>query len=391
MRGLIVAVFASLCVVSYRAIGNVPKTLRKASHSFISSATLSPTPRTPIISMLLTMAKEKNGEKENKKKYNKSNLPVKTCSVCGRPFNWRKKWADVWDEVKYCSDRCRNQRNKAQFGTNIHHCSQLIFNSLSSSLSWLLSMVFAISMTSPQYCVASSLNALPPSFEAIQEAVKEGYYDTEELRPADFARLDEQPDAVFYSSPRLVEHIAPSTVKALTSFHDKLLKDTLKSSIHVNVLDLCSSWVSHISEQVALSPDGRVRVTGLGMNAEELQHNPVLTDYIVQDLNISPWLPYKDGTYQLVLLQLSVDYLTRPVEALREAHRVLSTDGQLVISFSNRVFLTKVVGVWASKSDEDRIALVSHYLSEAGFDFPRIHALSLPTPSEPLYIVMATK
>ncbi|MFN5679800.1 MAG: DUF2256 domain-containing protein, partial [Flavobacteriia bacterium] len=29
-----------------------------------------------------------------------------------RPFSWRKKWEKNWDEVKYCSDRCRSQRNK---------------------------------------------------------------------------------------------------------------------------------------------------------------------------------------------------------------------------------------------------------------------------------------
>nr|WP_199534993.1 DUF2256 domain-containing protein [Shimia thalassica] len=37
----------------------------------------------------------------------KSDLPQKTCVTCGRPFAWRKKWAKVWDEVKYCSERCR--------------------------------------------------------------------------------------------------------------------------------------------------------------------------------------------------------------------------------------------------------------------------------------------
>ncbi|MHA7059442.1 DUF2256 domain-containing protein [Aquimarina sp. M1] len=42
----------------------------------------------------------------------KSNLPVKTCVVCERPFTWRKKWEKVWDDVKYCSNRCRNNRNK---------------------------------------------------------------------------------------------------------------------------------------------------------------------------------------------------------------------------------------------------------------------------------------
>jgi hypothetical protein len=38
--------------------------------------------------------------------------PTKVCPVCGRPFQWRKKWKDVWEEVRYCSDRCRNQRKR---------------------------------------------------------------------------------------------------------------------------------------------------------------------------------------------------------------------------------------------------------------------------------------
>lgn len=40
----------------------------------------------------------------------KADLPTKICVHCGRPFTWRKKWARVWDEVKYCSDRCRGER-----------------------------------------------------------------------------------------------------------------------------------------------------------------------------------------------------------------------------------------------------------------------------------------
>ncbi len=36
--------------------------------------------------------------------------PTKTCATCGLPFEWRKKWEKVWDEVKYCSERCRRGR-----------------------------------------------------------------------------------------------------------------------------------------------------------------------------------------------------------------------------------------------------------------------------------------
>ncbi|QNN44000.1 DUF2256 domain-containing protein [Pedobacter roseus] len=41
----------------------------------------------------------------------KQNLPSKICLVCNRPFNWRKKWAKVWADVKYCSDKCRNNKS----------------------------------------------------------------------------------------------------------------------------------------------------------------------------------------------------------------------------------------------------------------------------------------
>lgn len=34
----------------------------------------------------------------------------KVCVVCGRTFTYRKKWEKVWDQVKYCSDRCRGEK-----------------------------------------------------------------------------------------------------------------------------------------------------------------------------------------------------------------------------------------------------------------------------------------
>lgn len=40
----------------------------------------------------------------------KSDLPTKICPVCDRPFTWRKKWSRCWDDVKYCSDRCRRRK-----------------------------------------------------------------------------------------------------------------------------------------------------------------------------------------------------------------------------------------------------------------------------------------
>ncbi|MEH6672613.1 DUF2256 domain-containing protein [Halopseudomonas sp.] len=41
----------------------------------------------------------------------KGDLASKTCARCGLPFSWRKKWARCWDEVRYCSERCRRSKN----------------------------------------------------------------------------------------------------------------------------------------------------------------------------------------------------------------------------------------------------------------------------------------
>lgn len=47
---------------------------------------------------------------------NKKNLPTKICKVCKKDFSWRKKWKSCWDQVLYCSERCR--RNKKFNGNN---------------------------------------------------------------------------------------------------------------------------------------------------------------------------------------------------------------------------------------------------------------------------------
>jgi len=46
----------------------------------------------------------------------KSDLPSKICPVCSKPFAWRKKWERDWDNVKYCSERCRRSAPSAPQG-----------------------------------------------------------------------------------------------------------------------------------------------------------------------------------------------------------------------------------------------------------------------------------
>ena len=42
----------------------------------------------------------------------KKNTSEKICPICEKPFSWRKKWEKNWNEVRYCSERCR--RNKVK-------------------------------------------------------------------------------------------------------------------------------------------------------------------------------------------------------------------------------------------------------------------------------------
>jgi len=43
----------------------------------------------------------------------KSDLPSKPCAHCGLPFAWRKKWERDWEQVKFCSERCRRSAKPA--------------------------------------------------------------------------------------------------------------------------------------------------------------------------------------------------------------------------------------------------------------------------------------
>ena len=46
-------------------------------------------------------------------KLTKGNLPTKICLTCGRPFEYRKKWRNCWDEVKYCGEKCQRSKPRA--------------------------------------------------------------------------------------------------------------------------------------------------------------------------------------------------------------------------------------------------------------------------------------
>lgn len=194
-----------------------------------------------------------------------------------------------------------------------------------------------------------------------------------------FRRYDETSDEEFYRQPRFVTHIDDAAIAAVT----QLYREHFPAG--GGILDLMSSWVSHLPPETEYA-----KVTGLGMNAAELRRNPRLGEWVVQNLNSNPCLPFADASFDGAGICVSVDYLTKPVEVLREVGRVLKAGAPVVITFSNRCFPTKAVAVWHALDDWGRVRLVERYLSEAG-NFDRVRGLDRSPRqsfSDPLYAVI---
>ena len=198
-----------------------------------------------------------------------------------------------------------------------------------------------------------------------------------------FTRDDPSPDGAFYGQPRLVTHIDDAAIEAVGELYAELGVDRPDA----RVLDLMSSWVSHLRSAPA-------ELVVLGMNAAELDANPMATRRVVHDLNADPRLPFADDSFDAVLCCVSIDYLTDPVAVLAEVARVLRAGAPVVITFSNRCFPTKAVRAWLSTDDDGRCALVAEHLRRAGGFEPA--QVSCRTPGQgyrgdPLFAVVARR
>jgi hypothetical protein len=207
--------------------------------------------------------------------------------------------------------------------------------------------------------------------------------DPQRFPPEFFQREDESNDAEFYTMPRLVVHIDGGAIVAVGRLFQQLIPE------NAEVLDLMSSWRTHWPEE-----HPRQRIVGLGMNAAEMADNPQLSEYLLKDINIDPSLPFADGSFDAVVITVSVQYLTQPVIVFSEVSRVLRPGGVFIVTFSNRCFPTKAVRVWRSTNDEDHIELVASYMQHAGgFNGVRggIANPDMAPPGDPLFAVFAYK
>lgn len=200
--------------------------------------------------------------------------------------------------------------------------------------------------------------------------------------PEMFERMDDSEDTLFYAAPRKVVHIDEPAIRAAGQM--------IAATFAPNgvLLDLMSSWRSHLPAGFA-----KQKLIGLGLNAEEMADNPDLDEYVVHNVNADPRLPFADASFDGVVITVSIQYLTHPLEIFAEVQRVLKNGCPFLVLFSNRMFPTKAVRVWQSLYDGQRARLIEAYFQTAGGYEDAVFTDASPQTgiTDPLYAVCARK
>jgi SAM-dependent methyltransferase len=210
----------------------------------------------------------------------------------------------------------------------------------------------------------------------------------EVLSPAERFKLDASDDALFYAEPRFVQHLDGAFRDRLTRLYRERIPPCAV------VLDLMSSWVSHLPGGVTYE-----QVIGHGLNEQELRANPRLDRFWVQNLNQQQQLPLESASIDAALMVAGWQYLQYPEAVAAELLRVVRPGGQLFVAFSNRMFFTKAPQVWTDGDDRDHLAVVAKVLMAQGWPRPELIAEATPAQGplgwigakgDPFFAVVAT-
>ena len=214
-------------------------------------------------------------------------------------------------------------------------------------------------------------------------------------------------DGLFYVLPRLVYHVDEPAVCALTQHYRRRIQP------NSDVLDICSSWVSHYPTEF---PETMNSIKATGMNPMELFFNDQLTGgFVVADLNgngiinnasdemgdydsDNALLEFDDESVDVVTCAFSIDYLIDPIKILRGCNRILRPGGKVIVSFSNRCFGTKAIQVWRVNGNDLHLELVNAFFKYAGnYETPTAYDITPRIPGanpiylDPLFVVEVTK
>ena len=181
------------------------------------------------------------------------------------------------------------------------------------------------------------------------------------LSREDRDKIDTTDDQIFYEKPRYVNHLSSSFRHRLTNLYSKYLSE------HNVILDLMSSWVSHLPIETKYK-----KIIGHGMNQAELSYNKRLDSFWIQNLNNNQRMPLEDSCIDVGLIVAGWQYLQYPELVSLELSRIIKPDSLLIISFSNRAFWTKSPNIWSNSSEYGRIEYVKSVLTNNGWRIEKV-------------------
>jgi SAM-dependent methyltransferase len=187
-----------------------------------------------------------------------------------------------------------------------------------------------------------------------------------------FAETSAGPD------PTRVRRVDAAAIAAITDLHRAVLP------AGGEILDLMSGWIGHLPPEIPYA-----RVVGIGTSTRELAENAFLDEWLVQDLNREPHLPFAEAEFDGATICVAIQHLTRPAEVIREVGRVLKPGAPLVVTFSDRCLPTRAIGCWCLLDDTGHLCLVAQHFAGAG-NWGDIRCLDRTPPGggDPLYAVI---
>ena len=240
----------------------------------------------------------------------------------------------------------------------------------------------------PEDIIALLLNHGP----GLQDRLPEQETDFWQDNP--FHRLDPAPDSAFFAQPSFQPFWDETALLQVSHFYQQQIPS------HSRILDLMAGIHSPLAE-AAIQP---VTVSCAGLNRQELENNPQCDSVEVLDVNRTKTLPYADASFDVVLIHAAIEYVIHPQTLLVEILRILKPGGQLIISFSNRYVLEKVIRCWRLAHDFERPGILLAYLRKTaefgqfisqswrGRPRPLDDRLASQLPfSDPVFIVSARK
>ncbi len=196
-----------------------------------------------------------------------------------------------------------------------------------------------------------------PTLPYVNPLPRSSYPATITYPPSSLTPYNTRPDSEFYSHPRFVQHIDDATIAELKRYYSSVLKEG------EDVVDLCSSWTSHLPLKGEEGYQEFKTLIGIGMNQSELDGNPLLTTRLVHDLNTQPSIPLPTASIDSLICSVSIDYLTSPIVLLTDIARVLkpNANARIHLAFGDRCFPDKVIREWLNMGHEERRKWVGGY------------------------------